>query len=423
MRIASTILVQQDLTWVDGQCSETRKVPGDLADVLPVGKEWFQATQEGVILLDADVHAGMGFPAKHPANTRGLDQLLVSARAAGWQVSKVSPWMTFYGPGRPSVHIGLMGWLGPTNHALHVADDPGAMTYRMRRYHELLGAAFHGTPGISGTGLLRDRYRGKSPRWVGSFKGIAAADTETEARYAWESPAAPRRAFSHTYDANLQYLGAANVTEVALDELRHTGRRQFDPKAAGYWKIVVPVWNEKRVPHPANGVVGQEKWVTTPTMELLWKLSDSYTVMPDVLDSWTSDRTFRVFRTWSEKITRGLYAAGDEAMSADQDAITVTIKRTYRETLGMLIRPGGRVYRPDWHHAVVGMARVNLFRRIWTAAEAGRFPESINVDAVTYGSDNPDPIAAAPAALAELFRPGPGGWKVQETVQHAVVGA
>ena len=212
MRIASTILVQQDLTWVDGQCSETRNTPGDLADVLTVGEKWFDATREGAILLDAPVHDAMGFPAKHPANTRGLDAFLVPARAAGWNVSRPSPWMTFWAPGRPSIHIGLMGWLGTTNHALYVADDPGAMTYRMRRYHETLGAAFHGTPGISGTGLLRDHYRGKSPRWVGTFKGIAAADVETEARYVWESPAVARKAFSHTYDAKLQYLGAANVT-------------------------------------------------------------------------------------------------------------------------------------------------------------------------------------------------------------------
>lgn len=426
MRIASTILVQEDLTWVDGQCSETRNTPGDLADVLPVGEKWFEVTREGVILLDAPVHDRMGFPAKHPANTRGLDAFLVPARAAGWNVSRPSPWMTFYAPGRPSIHIGLLGWLGTTNHALYVADDPGAMTYRMRRYHETLGSAFHGTPGISGTGLLRDHYRGRSPRWVGTFQGIAAADVETEARYVWKSPThlPPLHAFSHTYDANLQYLGAANVTEVALDDLKHTGRREFTAKAAGYWKIIVPVWNDTRMPHPANAPVGKEKWVTTPTMQLLEQLADQGdTVMPEVLDSWTCDRTARVFRAWAEKISKGLDAVTNEPMSADQDALTVAIKRTYRETIGMSIRPGGRIYRPDWHHAVVGMARCNLFRRLRAAAAAGHFPEEINVDAVTWGSDNPDPIAAAPAALAGRFRPGPGGWKVQETVQHAVVGA
>lgn len=423
MSIASTILVQQDVTWLDGQVTETRQIPGDLTDVLNVGARWFETTREGVILLDPQVHDRMGLPAKQPATARGLDMPLVGARAAGWQVSKAAPWMTFWANGRPSVHVGLMGWLAPSNHALHSA-DPADMTYRMRRYHELTGVAYHGTPGVSGTAMLRDRYRGKAPRWMGTFEGIAPAGADTEQRYVWTSPEGidgVEFPYSHRYDANLQYLGAANVTEVALDELKRTGRREFSSAAAGYWKITVPPWNEKRLPHPANGVAGQEKWVTTPTMELLWRLADAgMTVFPDVLDSWTCDRTARVFRGWASRLADALRdVAATEAIAGDQDALTVALKRTYRETIGLLYRPGGRVYRPDWHHSIIGMARCNLFRKLHKASAAGRWPESIKVDAVTYGSNKIDPIAAAPPVIE--LRSGPGGWKHEETIENTTI--
>lgn len=418
MSIASTMFVQEDLTWIDGQVSDTRRIPGDLTDVLRVGAHWFERPREGVILLDAPVHASMGLPERQPRSTSGLDRLLVDARAAGWNVGKPTPWMTFWATGRPTVHVGLMGWLSPGNHALH-SDDHGAMTYRMRRYHELTGTAFHGTPGVSGTGLLRDHWQGRAPRWLGNYDRIDPAGADTEQRYVWESPHAPEHPYAHRYDANLQYLGAANVSEVALDELRHTGRRKFNgPGASGYWKIIVPPWNEKRLPHPANGVVGQQKWVTTPTMELLWQLArDGFTVMPDVLDSWTCDRTGRVFRHWATRLGDALRdVAENEKLAADQDALTLAIKRTYRETIGLLYRPGGRIYRPDWHHTVIGMARCNLFRKLRKAADTGRFPESIKVDAVTYGSTDGDPFTAVPSALE--LRPGPGGWKHEDTIQR-----
>lgn len=420
MSLASTILVQQDVTWLDGQVTETRNVPGDLADVLSVGARWFEATREGVILLDAPVHDRMGLPEKQPASARGLDVPLVAARAAGWQVSKAAPWMTFWAPNRPSVHVGLMGWLAPTNHALYAA-DPADMTYRMRRYHELTGVAFHGTPGVSGTSMLRDRYRGKAPRWMGTFGAIEPAAMDTEAPYVWTSPYGVQFPYSHRYDANLHYLGAANVTEVALDELKRTGRREFSARAAGYWKIVVPPWNEKRLPHPANGVAGEEKWVTTPTLELLAQLADDgLTVMPDVLDSWTCDRTGRVFREWATRIADGLREVStNEAYASDQDALTLALKGTYRQALGLLYRSGGRIYRPDWFHANKGMARCNQFRRLRKAAAAGRWPESIKSDAVTYGSNDPDPVTAVPPVFE--LRSGPGGWKHEDTTQNTAI--
>lgn len=420
MSIASTMFVQQDVTWVDGAVSDTRNIPSDLTDVLSVGERWFETTREGVILLDGPIHAGMGLPAKQPSTARGLDQALVAARAAGWNVSKAAPWMTFHANGKPSIHVGLMGWLSSINHALY-SDDHSAMTYRMRRFHELTGSAFHGTPGVAGTALLRDRYRGKAPRWVGKFDGIDAAGVDTEQRYVWTSPDGGNFPYSHRYDANLQYLGAANVSEVALDELRHTGRRDFNPHAAGYWKIIVPVWNEKRLPHPANGVVGQEKWVTTPTMQLLSQLADlGKTVMPDVIDSWTCERTTRVFRHWATRLADALRdVAATEAIAGDQEALTIAIKRTYRETIGLLYRPGGRIHRPDWHHTIIGMARCNLFRKLHKASAGGRWPESIKVDAVTWGWSSADPFEAVPEAIE--LRSGPGGWKHEETTTNGVL--
>lgn len=416
VNIASTMFVEEDVTWIDGDVTETRRIPRDLADVLGVGAKVFEVVGEGVIILDAPVHERMGFPVKMPAKMTGLDVPIVAARTAGWGVGKApSPWMTFYAPGKPSVHIGLWGWLSPTNHALW-ADEPAVMTYRMRRYHELTRAAFHGTPGLAGISAVRDRWRGKQPKWVADSTEIEPANQDTEARYLWKSPRPSDLPYAHRYDANVQYLAAAGVTEVALDELRHTGKREFCGKSAGYWKITVPVWNEDRLPNPVNGVPGQEKWVTSPTMGLLAQLAeDGLTVMPDVLDSWTCDRTARVFRPFQERMRDALADVAAEPFAADQDALTKALKLTYKEMIGLLYRPGGRIFRRDWNHAFQGMARSNQFRAIRKIALAtGRYPDGIKLDAVTWGSDTADHEAASPVPL----RPGPGGWKHEETTER-----
>lgn len=416
MSTASTMLVQEDITWVDENPPvANRSTPGDLGIVLSVGEKWFAAAGEGVILIDGPVHERMGFPVARPKSDRRMDAPLSAIRSGGWKVGKVGPWMTFHATGKPSIHVGLMGWLSEDNHALYDADDPGAMVYRMARFAELTGGCYHGSPGVAGTALLRSVWKGSTPRWVPDWERIAPAAATTEKRYEWKAPTPGTLPYVHQFDANLQYLGAMNVSEVALDELGHTGLRRFDPKAAGYWKITIPAWNDDRLPHPCNSAAGTRTWVTTPTMRLLAELQSAGRIeMPSVEDSWTTLRTARIFRGWAERISGALKVVTDpeaEPVEADRDALKLTLKRTYSETWGLFYRPGGWIHRPDWHHAVTAQARCNMFRKILAAADAGRFPERIHADAVSYGSDVADAHSAVPSGFQ--IRAGAGGWKVE----------
>jgi hypothetical protein len=190
---------------------------------------------------------------------------------------------------------------------------------------------------------------------------------------------------------------------------------------AGYYLITVPkLWDlTGRLPHPAGGKTLEDRaWVTAPTLNLLAECAETHSLMdlPEVHDRWVSHLPpekgggvhpgTRVLRKFGDTVAAAVKGAHAMALVNAEEAVMVrTVKDVYKWTRGMLERPGGRIHRPDWAHAITAQARVNLWRKIYTEGmTSGRWPVRVDADACWYASDNPDPVAAAP----ETFKLGDG---------------
>lgn len=388
---------------------------------------------EITVLLDRGIVTQLGFPAKPPTTLTKAQRhhLMERVRQHHWLIDSMSPWMSFRRTGKPTIHIGIGPWLGKGNFALY-QEGLTSSTYLIGRIQELTGTAFRMTPGVVGSAMLQDQWVGEQPYWHPDWTGCDPADDHVteQAYWQWTPPTAPEGSHLHSYDAHRNYLGAAGVAEVSFDRLYRCPLKDFNRKRAGYWQVVVPAWNEPRMPHPMgpDRHTGQTMWTTTPTMILMEDLAQQgFMDMPTVLDSWLSPEILRprngrkagpavrrILRAWSERIDRAADEAAHDPNPEDAELLEKVSKLLYKEALGMWVTGKGRITRADWAHTALSKARTNTWRKVWGVAQmTGVYPARIHVDEITYASNVSDPYDAIPrtsgGTIPANFRVTPEG--------------
>lgn len=414
---AHALGVSADFSYVDGLAHPGVFRDGPLPLVRLVERASRAGELPGVVLVVADdalpllgLPAQLGPGAEHEAAPE-------EARAAGWRVSDLGHWTSFWKTGVPAVHMVVPSWSGKYAHGpLVVPDDLGTTTYRLARFHTYNDGPFQLTPGWSGVEALRKRKYIGTPYWRPRYSGnLANAIRMGERDYAWEAPATlDAGAHRHRYDANLAYLAAAQLVAVAADQLDRTGK-SWDAKRAGYWLITPPPWQHRQILDPTTSIPRDDKgrvWTCTPTLALLHELAEAgHCDAPTLHDSYTAAGTRKILRPWAERLRDGLLDLDKRRHDPDEEAVRVGLKDSFRETVGMFAHNGTTLYRPDWRHAVTSQCRVSLWRRLWTIGQSqDRWPLSVKVDAVGYGSDDPDPVSACPVGIT--LGPGLGRFHV-----------
>lgn len=389
----------------------------NLGAVLTIAADEFRHFGGGVVLLTTAAMADLGLGLLPPTAADAPNALVLSpARARGWNVAKLSAWMSFYSDNAswPRISVACLPWLRSNVGPLwREGMEPLEFARSLADYHQVVGTRFYATPGVTGLEMMRHRTRlSEEPYWapVGFYAPgkVPKATRHAEDDYrAWVAPSDGERggAYEHAYDAVSAYLAAAGAAYLPVGELHYAAGGTFDARRGGYWLIELPVWNLPYLPHPAgNHREGAGPvWVTSPTMELLEELAEfGILARPELISSWTAS-TLRVLRSWQEQVREALIRSGGDQY---EPQVRRAVKATYTEAIGLMGREGGRVFRPDWRHTLIAAARCNLFRKMWRVArDEHRFPVRIKVDAVTYASDEYDPVAAAPAGL-RLAAPG-----------------
>lgn len=428
----SAFYIDEDIIFSDGKRADefpTSRLASLDVFLMSMATKFSEQLDGGTVLLSEASAKLLGFPSNPPKGKNAKTHpVLDSARNVGWEISGVGPWMTFHRRrfDCPSVHVGVLPWLNERTFCF--IDEPFrdgiVMTGHLRMFSHLIGISYRMRPGVTANASLMHMWQGKKPFWSPSWDGVQPAQFEREKRYQWRTPSLPGDGFEHGWDIRQQYLAAANVSRVALNNLVHTGRKRFD-SSPGYWLITVPAWNVKQCPHPAGNYVGGEQaWVTTPTMSYLHELSGRYSGVvsePEIHDSWTAIQSHRMFRTWTERIRDGIVLAAERA----NPCVSTALKDAYKASIGLWQTPTGFIHRPDWADTVAANARVNLHRKVWAEGRrrGGQWPTRINYDCVYYHSQEDNSEAAIPAGFCDrneagelVLSPLMGKFKYEKTI-------
>lgn len=371
-----------------------------------------EGATEATVLVDGLAAEMVGFPATLPANGNARQDVPAFGELAGhgWRHGVLAPFTTFYREGYPSLYVGIVPWIAelePERFPLGTAgEDPVELSLRCYRWHVVTGTAWRGTPGVTGTGLLRQLGAGKGePNWKPARQAPLTDAYRSEVDYTprqWHGDASgPQSGLEDGWDARLQYLSAAMVAELPTRALARV--RKFDPKLGGYWRVRLSTWNHPGLPDPAGYERGYHagepresvRWVTTPTLALLDQLTTEGVYGGfEVIEGYASE-TARVTRTWAERLrdahnlwdhTLWVAEHGGGGIATGQfHALKAATKACYRETIGLFGREGGRIDRPEWQDAIISQARTNLWRKLWRVGkDTGRWPVSIDRDTAWF---------------------------------------
>lgn len=327
----------------------------------------------------------------------------------GWEANGLYGWSTFSHKGRSTVHMSTTGWLRHSQCPLALP-YPGDTVRLMHEWHTRTGSAWRGAPGAAGLAMLRRTVQRnmRSSWWLPDMPGPAECSTQWIGgafEQVWSLPdwTGPRPAgeagrWMHSYDARRAGLGAANTTEVCPGPLVYSEHLEFDPKRAGWWLVEIPAWNDKRLPHPAGPGDWQLKWLTTPTVQLLWQLSEEGRLPAfRIQASWTGPAR-RLYRTWAEKLD----AICMDALSGQCiDRLGEAAKLVYAESHGRLnsAEASPWVFRPDHHHAQTAGKRAKIWRMADRIVLEGRTVFKIDDDTLWVPSPLADGEAAKPNCI------------------------
>jgi hypothetical protein len=175
-----------------------------------------------------------------------------------------------------------------------------------------------------------------------------------------------------TIDRNMSYPSACSSVPLAPNVLRPV-RLAGDPKdekLAGVARIIVPEWDDPRLPHPLgrNAVPGQPLVIPSGTLEELWALHRAGLIgEPQVTGAFMGRRNTSLF----EPFYKAVVAARRE--HADDPAMTIAIKRSSSIAVRLLAPTSARSpwWRYDWYGALVGQAMIRHWIRGKQAVHAG----------------------------------------------------
>jgi len=416
---AHALGVSAEYAYVDGLAHPGVFAKGPLQLVRLVERASRAGELPGVVLVvDDDALPLLGLPAQLGPG-REHEAAPEEARAAGWRVSDLGHWTSFWRTGAPAVHMVVPAWRSAkyAHGPLVEPGDLGVTTYRLARFHTFNGGPFQLTPGWSGIEALRERKYVGTPYWRPRFTGnLDNAVRGGERDFAWDAATLDNSPYRHRYDANTAYLAAAQLVSIAADQLERT-HKAWDKTRAGYWLVTPPPWQHPQILDPTACLPRDDKgrvWLCTPTLDLLMGLAeDGHCAAPTLHDSYTAPGTRKILRPWAERLRDGLAALDPTRHDPDDEAVYRAVKDSTRETVGLFARSTTKtaVYRPDWRHAVASQCRVSLWRRMWAIGQAqDRWPLAVHVDAVTYGSHDPDPVSACPEGIT--LGPGLGKFHV-----------
>jgi hypothetical protein len=406
---------------------------------------------DSVLFVTAQLWQAWGLPAAQGAQD-AQDAVRRELQGAGWSPGRCDTAWISASKGPRWLRVCVLAWAG-RDALLGGAVDPDDAVFTLARqaeYRAYLGGPLHTHAGVCGMNSLReDRYLKDRVTWSRPemWRGCALLDLPRLGNFSYvREPAGPEcEGLVMAADRHLDYLAAIGNARVAARPLVRLGRAFVveDPAALNPgWYLVrwaPSMWDcEVMGPDPVAGCPQDPEqpdgtWMPHTLLEYLMR---DRGLPLDVLDAYVTPgraqgRDVVRLDGWSTPLGRHLTALRREARSpgaARQYRARVmagVLKASYASGYRMIARPGGRIHRPDWHDAWLGMSRATVLRRTDAIRRAyGLEVLRIDTDCVWYAV--PDRATAARLIPRDRVGDGLGQWRVYDPVpyaQYAAAGA
>lgn len=354
----------------------------------------------------------------------------------------VAPWMTVRRDGAHSRTIVFPGWETRTGMrrgrvtGFGGAEDGAALLDAVTLFAEATGFDYYRSPNKTAEGIVKAHSTYDATCHAVRAGEVPPLDVfELAVDTAWDralTPAEDALSTVHRYDRNAAWLHAWSTPLGVGEPERWTAKDgealTYDRDAVGWWRASeAPTGLDPLLPAieftaAAEGGV----WISTPTMELLREIAPEW--RPELVEAYVwpethraLDSTCRVLREARRTILAAAAAGRPGARYAK--AVHGSLYKSFTGYLARTAGPrkdratgeawaGDTLWRPDWRFLIIETANANLYRQLrGLALTSDRYPLSVSTDAVTYASDNPDPIEGRPAGMAI----GDGGkeWKCE----------
>lgn len=290
----------------------------------------------------------------------------------------------------------------------------------------------------------KDDVQGEGPktfqRWSGPLAEALGARTMVSPQWARVPDLSEEQdRYLHKFDRVAAWLPAFNSAVLGIGDPTHYEHgRAYDPLKAGAWRVASVPRLTDAIYEGLPTLVFKEAsaggfWLMNPDLDLLAELVPDWA--PDVLEAWVWEDSKRALTGMYKKLLqmRRYVLRCQEEGRPGARWVKGIHGRLYQSFRGYLGRNDprrdhetGDVYerdiywRPDWAKAIMALANANTYRALYRyAAEEGRFPLSLYVDAATYTSDQADPEQAKPALMK--LGTSSGTWSSEGVIPMAAV--
>jgi hypothetical protein len=313
---------------------------------------------------------------------------------------------------------------------LAAAADGATLLGALLALEEALQTHFRGTPGKTGTELLRTALGRRGLLLEPNLPPPATLRPPAEGDYGWirqlTEPERSRR-WLHAFDKHGMYLVACGTVELGVGDPDLLIEPSFDPKLPGYWHVrtswppldeLLPDPTRTRPARRRDADADEFRWLTTPSVAAASHAGR----LDQVAAAWVWTRHTRALALVASHFRAARELLARRATCGDTGAAIAlsVVKPTYTATFGGWLamhgtddrpRDSDPLYRPDWRDMVKAEARTRLWHNLRPLAEADRAPCAIATDAIFIASDDEDPRAVV-GELLELG-PAPRQWAWQ----------
>jgi hypothetical protein len=299
------------------------------------------------------------------------------------------------------------------------APPPAAETAESQRGFRALDRLRHDNPPTRG-----NKTRPQQPLWFSRLPATVPAAT-TVPTWGWHAPGLTGFHEVVTLDVNGGWFGPLSGTDLAFDDLTHTGPKDYD-RLPGFWCLDTSTvdWPHPGIVNPLGmGPARPHMWLAGPTMDLLAELhrGGPWPALT-ILDSWTSDKKVRPV-DWAAMLRQHRAAALTQWRTTKAPADRVAYAGI-KESLGIAITmmenssKSAPLRRPDWGYTMRAAAFATIWRKAWYCHRLGLAPVAMqSKDELAFLTEDLDELLAHPKCPIALDDTGIqlGTFKVKTT--------